>query len=101
MKWVSLGADNGALWGDCKRLTGGQLSQIKSTFDMNGMNGSRTCDAVKLAGNWWVVAPVFKHPAGMSWSDGAKAILPALQDPTHSRHPSRSRLQAVSVDRRE
>jgi hypothetical protein len=49
--------------GDRKRLTGGQLSQIKSTFDMNGMNGSRTCDAVKLAGNWWVVAPGFKHPA--------------------------------------
>jgi len=29
-----------------------EMKWIKSSFDMNGMNGSRTCNAVKLAGNW-------------------------------------------------
>lgn len=29
-----------------------EMKWIKSSFDMSGMNGSRTCAAVKLAGNW-------------------------------------------------
>ncbi|GHJ89909.1 hypothetical protein NliqN6_6311 [Naganishia liquefaciens] len=29
-----------------------EMKWIKSSFDMSGMNGSRTCNAVKLAGNW-------------------------------------------------
>jgi hypothetical protein len=31
-----------------------EMKWIKSSFDMSGMNGSRTCNAVKLAGNWCV-----------------------------------------------
>ncbi|KAJ9120303.1 hypothetical protein QFC24_005257 [Naganishia onofrii] len=31
-----------------------EMKWIKSSFDMSGMNGSRTCSAVKLAGNWYV-----------------------------------------------
>lgn len=29
-----------------------EMKWIKSSFDMSGMNGSRSCDAVKLAGTW-------------------------------------------------
>ncbi|KAJ9102857.1 hypothetical protein QFC19_004585 [Naganishia cerealis] len=29
-----------------------EMKWIKSSFDMSGMNGSRVCSAVKLAGNW-------------------------------------------------
>lgn len=33
-----------------------EMKWIKSSFDMSGMNGSRTCNAVKLAGNWCVAS---------------------------------------------